>query len=260
MTILITGASAGIGAATASLLAQKGCRVVLAARREERLAKLVRELNSEYGEGTAFAAMLDVSEPEGHERFLESLPDEWNEIDVLVANAGLAKNLVPVWENTVKEVDQMIDTNVKGVLNGVRALVPEMIKRGRGHVILLGSTAGHWVYPGGTVYCSTKFAVRAIAEGLKRDLQGTPLRVSLVSPGLVETEFTRARFDGDPSYDEKVYGSTEPLVAEDIAQAIAYCIDASPHVDVFEMLVTPRVQAGSDVLRGKDVPDDLRET
>lgn len=260
MTILITGASAGIGAASARLLAENGHRVVLAARRDERLATFARELNSEYGEGTAFAATLDVAEPGAHERFLEALPSGWASIDVFVANAGLAKNLVPVWENTVEEVDQMVDTNIKGVLNGVRALVPGMIERGTGHIVLLGSTAGRWVYPGGTVYCATKFAVRAIAEGLKRDLQGTSLRVSLVSPGLVETEFTQVRFDGDASHDAKVYGSTHPLVAEDIAEAIAYCVDAPSRVNVFEMLVTPRVQAGSDVLRGEDVPDDLSET
>lgn len=250
LTVLITGASAGIGAATAERFAAADDRVLLAARRTDRLRDLAGALNAEHGEGTAHAVELDVTDPDAHASALNDLPDDWQSIDVAVLNAGLARNLTPVWENTPEEVDQMVDTNVKGVLNGIRAVVPGMIERGRGHVVLLGSTAGKWVYPGGTVYCATKYAVRALAEGLKRDVQGTPLRVSLVAPGLVETEFTQVRFGDDGEKDAEVYGTTRPLTPEDIADAIAYCAHAPERVDVFEMIVTPRVQAGSGVLRG----------
>ncbi|MEM1115482.1 MAG: SDR family NAD(P)-dependent oxidoreductase [Bacteroidota bacterium] len=244
LTVFLTGASAGIGAATARRLAAAGDRVILTARTEAAVAALASELNAAHGDGTALARRLDVTDAAAHLGVVAGLPPDWQGIDAAVLNAGLALNLAPVWENTPEEVDRMVDTNVKGVLNGLRALVPGMLARRRGHVVTLGSTAGHSVYAGGVVYCATKHALLALTEGLKVDLHGTPLRVSAVSPGMVETEFSRVRFAGDDARAEAVYADTTPLTAEDCAEAVAYCLHAPPHVNVAEVLVTPRVQSG----------------
>ena len=245
-TAFVTGASAGIGEATARAFAQRGHRVILAARSADRLGALAAELGD-----AALALPLDVADADAHARAVAELPPGWAEIDVAVLNAGLAKNLVPVWENTAAEVDQMVDVNVKGVLNGIRAVVPGMLARGRGHVVTLGSTAGHFVYPGGTVYCATKHAVLALTLGLKQDLLGTPVRVTAVSPGLVETEFSRVRFSGDAERADAVYADTNALTADDVAQAVLYAAEAPPRVNVQEVLLTPRVQsAGRGIVRG----------
>lgn len=253
MLVFITGASAGIGAATARRFAQDGHRVLLNARSADRLSALAEELNAAYGPDTAYTLPYDVTDPAAQDRALASLPPSWAEIDVAVLNAGLALNLVPVWENSVAEIDTMVDVNLKGVCYGIRAVVPGMLERRRGHVVLIGSTAGHEVYPGGVVYCATKHAVLALADGLKMDLHGSPVRVSVVSPGLTETEFSLVRFEGDAERAAPVYDTTVPLTAEDIADAIAYCVDAPAHVNVQELLVQPRVQSGSRmVARGDD--------
>ena len=251
LTVLVTGASAGIGAATARAFAERGDRVVLAARSGERLAALAAEIDRMPGAGAAHALPLDVSDADAHARALAGLPEPWRDIDVAVLNAGLAKNMVPVWENTADEVDAMVDVNVKGVLNGIRAVVPGMLARGRGHVVTLGSPAGHFVYPGGTVYCATKHAVLALTLGLKQDLLGTPVRVTAVSPGLVETEFSRVRFSGDAARADAVYAATNALTAYDVAAAVVYAVSAPPRVNVQEVLLTPRVQsAGRGIVRG----------
>ena len=250
---LVTGASAGIGAATARALARAGSRVVLAARSADRLDAVARSLDAEHGDETALVLPLDVTDAEAHRAALESLPADWQAVDVAVLNAGLALNLVPVWENSADEVDRMVDVNVKGVLNGVRAVVPGMLERGRGHVVFVGSTAGHFVYPGGTVYCATKFAVGALALGLKQDLHGTPVRVSLVSPGIVETDFSLVRFEGDADRADAVYADTNALTAEDVAEAIAWCLGRPESVNIQEVLLTPRVQSGGTMIaRGPD--------
>ncbi|MDT0630956.1 SDR family NAD(P)-dependent oxidoreductase [Rubrivirga sp. S365] len=242
--VFITGASAGIGAACARAFAAAGDRVVLAARSEDRVAALADELNAAHGDDTALAVALDVTDAEAHARVVADLPAPFDAVDVAVLNAGLAKGLRPVWENTSREVDQMVDTNVKGVLNGIRALVPDMLARGRGHVVTIGSTAGHAVYAGGVVYCATKHALLAINEGLKVDLHGTPLRATAVSPGLVETDFSLVRFDGDAERADAVYADTNALTADDVADAVVYCAHAPERVNVAELLVTPRVQSG----------------
>ena len=250
---LVTGASAGIGGATARALARDGHRVILAARSADRLDALARQLDADHGAGTARALPLDVSDARAHERVLDELPDDWRHVELAVLNAGLARSVTPVWENTATEVDDMVDVNVKGVLNGIRAVVPGMLARGRGHVVLVGSTAGHFVYPGGTVYCATKFAVGALALGLKQDLHGTPVRVSLVSPGLVETDFSLARFHGDAERADAVYADTNALSAEDVAEAIAWCAARPESVNIQEVLMTPRVQSGGSMIaRGAD--------
>ncbi len=253
MTVLITGASAGIGAACSRAFAAAGDRVVLAARSGDALQALADDLNAELGEGTATPVVLDVTDPDAHRQALADLPDGLAEIDVAVFNAGLAKGLKPVWENTPDEVDAMVDTNVKGVLNGIRAVVPGMLGRKRGHVIAVGSTAAHAVYPGGVVYCATKHAVLAIANGLKADLHGTPVRVTTVSPGLVETDFSFVRFDGDRQRADAVYSDTVALTPEDVADAVVYCAHAPGRVNVQELLLTPRVQSAYTMIaRGPD--------
>ena len=243
LTVFVTGASAGIGAACARAFAARGDRVVVSARSDEKIRQLAAELNRGHGAGTALAVPLDVTDAEAHEQAVGGLPDGWRDLDVAVLNAGLAKGLRPVWENTVAEVDQMVDTNVKGVLNGIRAVVPGMLARGRGHVVTIGSTAGHAVYPGGVVYCATKHAVLALTQGLKADLHGTPLRVTAVSPGLVETDFSLVRFNGDAGRADAVYADTNALTPEDVADAVVYCAHAPGRVNVAELLLTPRVQS-----------------
>lgn len=257
LTVFVTGASAGIGAACARAFAAAGDRVVVSARSAETIRQLADGLNAEHGDGTALAVPLDVTDAEAHRRAVDGLPDDWRAVDVAVLNAGLAKGLRPVWENTTEEVDQMVDTNVKGVLNGVRAFVPGMLERGRGHVVTIGSTAGHAVYPGGVVYCATKHAVLAINEGLKVDLHGTPVRATVVSPGLVETDFSLVRFEGDAERADAVYRDTHALTADDVADAVVYCAHAPEHVNVVELLVTPRVQSGYTMIARGEAAEGL---
>ena len=242
-TALVTGASSGIGAATARVLAGAGARVVLAARRTDRLAALAGELG-----GAARSLELDVRDPEGVRAALGTLPEEWSAFDVLVNNAGLSRALVPVHENTDADVDDMLDTNVRGLLAVTRAVVPGMVARGRGHVVNLGSIAGHQVYPGGAVYCATKFAVRALSEGLKMDLHGTPIRVTSVDPGMVETEFSEVRFRGDTARASQVYAGTTPLTADDVADAILYAVTRPPHVTVADVVLLPTAQSAATMV------------
>ena len=246
MIILVTGASAGIGAAVVRAFVARGDRVIAAARSAEKLSALVEELGAE----NVHALRLDVTDASAHTAAVEALPEEWARIDVFVANAGLARGLGPVWENSVDEIDEMVGTNIKGVLYGIRAVVPGMLARGRGHVVTIGSTAGHLVYPGGAVYCATKHALVALTLGLKLDLHGTPVRVSAVSPGLVETDFSLVRFAGDQARADAVYADTHALSPGDVADAVVFCATAPAHVNVQEIVVTPRVQSGGLVARG----------
>jgi len=250
MTVFVTGASAGIGAAVVRAFARRGDRVLAAARSADRLNALAAEVADGDAGGLVRPLVLDVTDAEAHAAAFAGLPPEWAAVDVAVLNAGLARNLAPVWENSADEVDDMVDTNIKGVLNGVRAVVPGMLARGRGHVVGIGSTAAHMVYPGGTIYCATKHAVLALMQGLKLDLHGTPLRVTTVSPGLVETEFSRVRFPDDPERADAVYADTVPLTPDDVAEAVVYAVTAPARVNVAEVLVTPRVQSGTLMARG----------
>jgi len=254
---LITGASAGIGEATARRLAAGGWRVVLAARSEGRLRALAEELDAAHGAGTAFVLPLDVRDAERWGAAAGVLPPGWAP-DAAVLNAGLALNLVPVWENSVDEIDRMVDTNIKGVLHGIRALVPGMLERRRGHLVLIGSTAAYGTYPGGVIYSATKHAIRALALGLKMDLHGTPVRVTCVSPGLTETEFSLVRFEGDAGRAAPVYAETVPLKPDDVAAAIAYALDAPARANVQEVLLTPRAQSGISMIARGDVAEPLR--
>ncbi|HET6763754.1 MAG TPA: SDR family NAD(P)-dependent oxidoreductase [Longimicrobiaceae bacterium] len=245
-TVLITGASAGIGAACARAFAAAGARLILCARRTDRLKQMADELKDTCGTESCLLE-LDVRDVGVVTRLIEDLPPQWAQIDVLVNNAGLGRGTDKLHEANSSEWDEMVDTNVKGLLYVTRAVVPGMVRRGRGHVINLGSLAGHEVYPGGAVYCATKHAVDAITRGLRMDLVGTGIRVSTVDPGMVQTEFSVVRFRGDAERADKVYAGMTPLTPDDVADAVLYCATRPPHVDIAEIVMMP-VDQGSTTL------------
>jgi 3-hydroxy acid dehydrogenase/malonic semialdehyde reductase len=240
--VFITGASAGIGLATARLFAAQGARLLLAARRHERLVAEAPSLNGAAG---VYTLQLDVTDAAAVQRAIDSLPAQWQNIDILINNAGLSRGLDKLYEGKLQDWDEMIDTNIKGLLYVTRAVVPGMVERGRGHIVNLGSTAGRMTYPNGAVYCATKAAERSITEGLREDLLGTPLRVTTVDPGMVETEFSEVRFRGDKTRAAKVYENVTPLTPDDVADAIHYAVTRPPHVNISEILLTPLAQANS---------------
>ncbi len=241
--VLITGASAGIGEACARAFAAEGARLILAARRTDRLEQLAAGL----GVPTLCIA-LDVRDAPAVDSVLSALPDEWSAIDVLVNNAGLGLGLDKLQDGSVDDWNGMIDTNVKGLLHVTRAVVPGMVARGRGHVINIGSIAGREVYPGGNVYCASKHAVDAITKGLRMDLVATPIRVSTVDPGLVETEFSIVRFKGDADRARKVYEGIQALRGADVADAVVYCATRPAHVSINEIVIMPVNQASALVV------------
>jgi 3-hydroxy acid dehydrogenase / malonic semialdehyde reductase len=236
--ILVTGASAGIGAATAQLLARDGAQVIAAARRRERLEALAK------GCPGLEVLELDVRDAAAVADAIGGL-----ELDALVANAGLARGVETLDAGDPEDWAVMLDTNVKGLLHAVRAVLPGMKARGRGDVVLLGSVAGRQVYPGGGVYCATKHAVRAIYEGLRLDLAGAGLRFTTVDPGLVETEFSLVRFDGDAERAGKVYQGLQCLRPDDVADAIHWVLTRPAHVNVGELVLWPREQASTTVVQ-----------
>lgn len=241
--VLITGASAGIGEACARAFAAEGARLILAARRTDRLEQLAAGL----GVPTLCIA-LDVRDAPAVDSVLSALPDEWSAIDVLVNNAGLGLGLDKLQDGSVDDWNGMIDTNVKGLLHVTRAVVPGMVARGRGHVINIGSIAGREVYPGGNVYCASKHAVDAITKGLHMDLVATPIRVSTIDPGLVETEFSIVRFKGDADRARKVYEGIQALRGADVADAVVYCATRPAHVSINEIVIMPVNQASALVV------------
>jgi 3-hydroxy acid dehydrogenase / malonic semialdehyde reductase len=242
--VFITGASSGIGAACARAFAKEGARLLLAARRVERLEAMEVDL-LEAGAGAVHAFRLDVQDRAAVERALAELPQEWQAIDVLVNNAGLSRGLEKLWEGKTADWEEMIDTNVKGLLWVTRGVVRGMVARGRGHVISLGSTAGELAYPGGSVYCGTKAAVKLINDGLRADVMGTPVRVTCIEPGMVETEFSEVRFHGDQERAGKVYANITPLTADDVADAIVWAATRPARVNIAHMLMTTVDQANS---------------
>jgi NADP-dependent 3-hydroxy acid dehydrogenase YdfG len=242
--VFITGASSGIGAATALAFAGEGARLLLAARRAGKLAQ-VASLALERGAAAVHSIDLDVRDRRAVQSAIDELPPEWAEIDVLVNNAGLSRGLDKLYVGKVEDWEEMIDTNVKGMLYVSRAVVPGMVVRGRGHVVNLGSTAGELAYPGGAVYCASKAAERAINDGLRQDLLGTPVRVTSVDPGMVETDFSLVRFHGDKERAAKVYQGVTPLTPEDVADAILWAVTRPPHVNIARVLLTSVDQANS---------------
>jgi 3-hydroxy acid dehydrogenase/malonic semialdehyde reductase len=244
--VFITGASSGIGRATAIAFAEQGARLLLCARRMDRLTELARELSELDSDPGVFTFRLDVRDPLAVTETLSNLPVEWQAIEVLVNNAGLSRGLSPLYENDPNDWDEMIDTNVKGLLHVTRHIVPGMIARGSGHVISMGSTAGKETYANGAVYCASKAAEKAIMEGLRIDLIGKPVRTTSIDPGMVETEFSAVRLR-DQEKGAKLYQNITPLQAEDVADAIVYAATRPRHVNIHTILMTTIDQANSTV-------------
>ncbi len=242
--VLITGASAGIGAATAYAFAAEGARLLLCARRQEKL-EAVAEKSLEAGAAAVHTFELDVRNQPAVAAAIAALPAEWAAIDILVNNAGLSRGLDKVYECSIEDWEEMIDTNIKGVLYVTRAVVPGMIDRGSGHIVNLGSTAQEITYPKGAVYCATKAAVKAINDGLRQDVLGTPVRVSSIDPGMVETDFSLVRFRGDEDRAATVYKGVTPLTPGDVADAIVWAASRPAHVNIAHVLMTPVAQANS---------------
>jgi 3-hydroxy acid dehydrogenase / malonic semialdehyde reductase len=242
--VFITGASAGIGAATALAFAAEGARLLLAARRAGKLAEVASKALVR-GAAAVYSIDLDVRSRHGVQRAIDELPQEWAEIDVLVNNAGLSRGMEKLYTGKIDDWEEMIDTNVKGMLYVVRAVVPGMVVRGHGHVVNLGSMAGEMVYPNGAVYCGTKAAAHTINDGLREDLLGTPVRVTSVDPGLVETDFSLVRFRGDAGRAAKVYKDIKPLAAEDVADVIVWAVTRPEHVNIAHVSLASVHQANS---------------
>jgi 3-hydroxy acid dehydrogenase / malonic semialdehyde reductase len=245
--VLVTGASSGIGEACARRFAAEGADLALWARREDRLVDLARDLAREHGVAVRVAA-VDVRDRAIVAAAAADLLTAVGPPHILVNNAGLASGLTPVQEGDFEDWDRMIDTNVKGLLHVTRTVLPAMIEAGRGHVINIGSTAGHMVYPRGNVYNATKFAVAALTEGINLDLAGTPLRASSIDPGFVETEFSLVRFHGDAERASSVYEGMQPLSGDDVADAVVYAANLPPHANVFRLILQPTAQRNAYVV------------
>lgn len=238
-TVLITGASAGIGSATARLLANAGCNLILLARRKDRLENLKQELG---GKVSVEIFKVDISKKSEIEHFASTNAELLKTIDILVNNAGLAKGVDPIQKGSLEDWDEMIDTNVKGLLHFTRLVLPFMVEKKSGHIVNLGSVAGRWTYPNGNVYAATKFFVRGLSEGIRLDTMGSGVRVTNIEPGMVETEFSEVRLQ-DKSKAKKVYEGMKPLTAEDIAECIVWSLQRPDHVNIQEMVVFPTAQA-----------------
>jgi len=250
-TVLITGASSGIGEATAYAFAAEGARLLLAARRKDKVDAVAAECLKQ-GAEAVHAFELDVRLQPAVVQVIGALPSEWSKIDVLVNNAGLSRGLDKLYQGSIDDWDEMIDTNVKGLLYVTRAVVPGMVERGSGHVVNLGSTAGELTYPNGAVYCATKAAEKAINDGLRQDVLGTPIRVTSVNPGMVETDFSKVRFRGDEDRAAKVYQGLTPLSPSDVADAILWAVTRPAHVNIAHVLLTPVAQANSLLFHRKE--------
>lgn len=242
--VFITGASSGIGAATAIAFAAEGARLLLAARRPGKLAEVASKA-LECGAAAVHSIHLDVRSRIAVQRVVDELPEEWAEIEVLVNNAGLSRGLDKLYTGKIEDWEEMIDTNIKGLLYVTRSVVPGMVVRGHGHVVNLGSTAGELPYPNGAVYCGSKAAVHAINDGLRQDLLGTPVRVTTINPGTVETDFSLTRFRGDAERAAKVYKGITPLTPEDVAETIVWTVKRPAHVNIARIVMTSVDQANS---------------
>ncbi len=244
-TALITGATSGIGRATAELFAKQGFNLVLCGRRQERLEQLMNEL----GRDTAIHTLnFDVRNREDVFSALENLPEDFSQIDILINNAGNAHGLDPIDKGNPDDWDAMLDINVKGLLYVSKAIIPQMAERKSGHIINIGSTAGKEVYPNGNVYCASKHAVDAINQGMRIDLNAYGIRVGAVNPGLVETEFSDVRFKGDSERASNVYKGFQPLKPKDIADIILFVVTRPYHVNIADLVVMPTAQASSTIV------------
>ncbi len=245
-TVLITGATSGIGLGCARKFAANGDQLILTGRNENKLTEIKQELTKQGSK--VLTLVFDVRDPRQAKQCIDSLPEEWRQIDVLVNNAGLALGLEPEYEGDIEEWATMIDTNIKGLLTMTRLIVPEMIKRNSGHVINIGSVAGDAAYAGGNVYCATKAAVKALSDGLRIDVANTAVRVTNLKPGLVETNFSNVRFRGDTDRAAKLYQGIKPLIGDDIADVAVYATNAPAHVQIAEVLILATHQASGSVI------------
>lgn len=243
---LITGATSGIGEACARRLGREGMRLILTGRKEARMAAICDSLREQGVE--TLPLIFDVRDRIRAAAEIAALPADWREIDILVNNAGGALGLEPEYEGDFDDWDTMIDSNVKGLLTMTRLVVPGMVERDRGFVVNIGSVAGDAAYAGGNVYCATKAAVKTLSDGLRIDLADTSVRVCNIKPGLVQTDFSRVRFHGDSARAEKVYQGIKPLTADDIADVVAYAVQAPAHVQIAEVLVLATHQASGSVI------------
>ena len=245
--VFITGASSGIGAGCARKFASQGASLILNARNEEKLSALKEELEQQYGARVCLLP-FDVRDRKTAAEALASLPDEWKAIDILINNAGLVIGVDKEHEGNLDEWDIVIDTNIKSLLAMTRLVVPGMVARGRGHIINIGSIAGDAAYAGGSVYCATKAAVKALSDGLRIDLVDTPLRVTNIKPGLVETNFSVVRFRGDKDKADNVYKGIRPLTGDDIAETVYFAASVPEYMQIAEMLVLPTYQATGTIV------------
>ncbi len=247
---LITGATSGIGKATAEILVKKGWRVIITGRREKVLNDFADKLLLQHN-GSVFALNFDVRNRAEVVSALESLPEDWKNIDVLINNAGLAAGLDTLQDGEVMDWEQMIDTNLKGLLYVTKAVTPVMIEKGEGHIVNIGSIAGREVYHRGNVYCASKHAVDALTKAMRIDLLPHNIKVTQIAPGAVETEFSMVRFKGDEEKSASVYKGYEPLKAEDIAETILFVLERPPHVNINDLLIMPTAQASSGIFHKK---------
>ena len=238
----ITGASSGIGEATAKLFAQNGARLILIARRKNLLLKISKNLKSQF-KTEIKTIQLDIRSYKKTASVINNLPEEWKKIDILVNNAGLSRGLNTVQNSKIIDWEEMINTNIKGLLYLTRLILPDMIKRNSGHIVNLGSIAGHFTYPAGNVYSATKFFVNSFTQGLRMDLLGTNVRATSIDPGLVETEFSIVRYRGDKEKAKRPYEGMTPLFGKDIADTILFAVTRPLHVNIQELIVMPTAQA-----------------
>jgi 3-hydroxy acid dehydrogenase / malonic semialdehyde reductase len=243
MSVFITGASGGIGEACARIFAASGYDLVLVARRVDRLSALAQELETANRGIRVRFFPLDIRDKKALAQLVQNQPEILEKVDILINNAGLARGLEPIQVGDPEDWDEVIDTNVKGLLYAARAFLPQMIRNKRGHVVNLGSVAGRWVYENGAVYCASKFAVQALTEGMRLDLHGTGVRVTTVSPGMVKTDFSEVRFKGDQDRANAVYANREPLTPTDIAEMVLWCVRQPDRINIQELVVYPTEQA-----------------
>ena len=245
--VLITGASSGIGEACARAFADEGANLIICARRIERL----ESLRNEFPDSEILVLQMDVTLLDDVNAKIESIPDKFLPLDILVNNAGLSRGLTNIQEGDIADWEEMIDTNIKGLLYVTRKIIPVMVERDSGHIINIGSIAGHEVYPMGNVYAATKHAVFALSKGMKMDVLGSKVRVSSVDPGLVETEFSLVRFRGDQEKAGAVYEGIDPLTPEDIAETVIFCATRSPHVNISNVIMLSTDQAAAIMVHRK---------
>ena len=250
-TILITGASSGIGKACAELFAKEKANLILTARRIDRVKNLANRLEKKNKINTK-CIKLDVRNYEQVEEAISSLKSTWKKIDFLINNAGLSRGLDKIYEGKKEDWDEMIDTNIKGLAFVTRHVVPLMVKRKKGHIINIGSTAGHEVYPGGNIYAATKFAVNALSQSTRLDVLDKGIKVTSIDPGMVETEFSLVRFRGNKERAKNVYKGLKPLTPKDIAEAVIFCSTRPNHVNINQVILTPLAQASSTQVYRKE--------